>query len=99
MILDLLIIPLFLNGIALMMEEGMLLHWWWKLIDRLPWWLNKPMGHCIYCMASFWGAPAYIALNWHFWHDATLIRMPIVLVCCVPIAGLIHEIVNKARTW
>jgi len=32
--------------------EGSILSWWDKLIQRLPAWLEKPLGGCSYCMAG-----------------------------------------------
>lgn len=39
-------------------DTGMILAWYIKLIDRLPEWLNKPLGNCIYCFGgqvALWG--------------------------------------------
>lgn len=35
------------------LQEGMLLHFWYKLIRKLPMYMRKPLGGCIYCF-SFW---------------------------------------------
>lgn len=35
------------------MEEGMILHWYYKLIERLPEVLFKPLGGCIYCFSAW----------------------------------------------
>lgn len=31
------------------MQDGMIFGWYGKLIDRLPTWLNKPLGGCLKC--------------------------------------------------
>lgn len=37
---------------ALTQEEHSLLSWYGKLLDRLPWWLCKPLGGCYRCFAG-----------------------------------------------
>lgn len=34
-------------------EENMIFHWYYKLIERLPEYLFKPLGGCIYCFGSW----------------------------------------------
>jgi len=38
---------------AYCLDEVPYLHWYGKLIDRLPYRLNKPMGRCPFCMAPW----------------------------------------------
>ena len=33
-------------------EPGMIFAWYQRLIDRLPLWLNKPLGGCGYCVTG-----------------------------------------------
>lgn len=35
------------------MEAGMILNWYYKLIERLPEYLFKPLGGCIYCFSTW----------------------------------------------
>lgn len=35
-----------------MLEEGMILSFWGKWIDRLPTWLYKPLGGCLICFTG-----------------------------------------------
>jgi hypothetical protein len=35
------------------MEEGMIFHWYYKLIERFPEWLFYPLGGCKYCMGTW----------------------------------------------
>ena len=37
---------------ALTQEEHSLLTWYGKLLDRLPWWLCKPLGGCYMCFTG-----------------------------------------------
>lgn len=34
-------------------NEGMIFHWYYKLIERLPVVLFKPLGGCIYCFGTW----------------------------------------------
>ena len=33
-------------------DPEMIFGWWFKLLDRLPDWLAKPLGKCEYCLAG-----------------------------------------------
>lgn len=35
------------------MNEGNILSWYYRLILKLPDWLNKPLGTCIYCFGTW----------------------------------------------
>jgi len=42
---------------ALTQEEHSLLSWYGRLIEKLPWWLCKPLGGCYRCFTGqvcFW---------------------------------------------
>ena len=36
----------------ILMEEGMIFAWWWDVINRLPNWLQKPLGACEFCFGG-----------------------------------------------
>jgi hypothetical protein len=50
-------------GIKVAMGEGMILEWLYKLVEKLPPLLAKPLGACPRCMVTFWGVPAIFFLN------------------------------------
>jgi hypothetical protein len=35
------------------MQEGMILHRYYKIIEKLPVWLFKPIGGCCYCLGGW----------------------------------------------
>lgn len=35
------------------MNEGNILSWYYRLIQWLPDWVNKPLGTCVYCFSSW----------------------------------------------
>ena len=44
-------------------DDEMIFGWYGKLIDRLPKWLNKPIGGCDLCMAGQFGFWGYFLLD------------------------------------
>ena len=38
--------------VFILMDDGMILSWWGKVINRLPEWLSEPLGGCEYCVAG-----------------------------------------------
>jgi len=44
----------------ILIEPGMIFGWWWKVLNRLPEWLKKPLGGCELCFGgqlSLWYYP------------------------------------------
>jgi hypothetical protein len=35
------------------MEKEMILHWYYRAIEKLPLWLFKPLGGCPYCFGTW----------------------------------------------
>jgi hypothetical protein len=50
-------------GAWVAMGEGMVLHWFYLLTEKLPPTLGKPLGTCARCMVTGWGVPAVFLLN------------------------------------
>lgn len=50
---------LFINGVKESMKENNVLYFYDQWLRKLPDWFNKPMGICVKCMASVWGAVTY----------------------------------------
>ena len=44
----------------ILIEPGMILDKWWLVLNKLPEWLSKPFGACVYCFGgqlALWGYP------------------------------------------
>ncbi len=50
---------------TLLMEEGMILSWWYNLIRKLPDILYKPLGGCIACTGGQAGLWYYLIAHFH----------------------------------
>jgi len=38
--------------VYILLKEGMILSWWWEIINELPEWASEPLGGCEYCVAG-----------------------------------------------
>ena len=47
----------------ILLEEGMILGWFGKLLCRLPDWLHEPLGGCEYCVAGQMALWYYLWVN------------------------------------
>ena len=47
-------------------DPGMILNWWWKVIKRLPEWVAKPLGTCVYCFSGQVALWFYLWFVWRF---------------------------------
>lgn len=78
LIIEILILSVFCNGLYIAAEDGMILsrpnRWMEK---KLPLWIYKPLLGCIYCMASIWGAVVHLVLS----GIANLHYLPILIIC------------------
>jgi hypothetical protein len=89
-LIELLIIGFFCNGLSYATNEGMILfkpHQW--LERKLPTWIFKPLIGCVNCMASIWGTTL------HFILGGSLLTWPIVIVGAIFVNGLMTELYNK----
>jgi hypothetical protein len=53
-----------------LMLDGMILDWWARIIDRMPDWIGKPLGGCVYCFGgqvALWSYPVV------FWNEYSVI--------------------------
>lgn len=66
-------------GAHVAMGEGMVLEWWYRLCDRLPPFLAKPLGRCPRCMVSAWGIPAALLT----FPDINLWLLPVYVLAAV----------------
>ena len=57
MLKEIIIISIICYVIFVLTQPEMIFHFYWKLIDKLPDWLYKPLGGCLVCFSgqvSFW---------------------------------------------
>lgn len=47
--------------VFILLKDGMILSWMWNILDRLPEWLQEPLGGCEYCVAG------QLALWYYLW--------------------------------
>ena len=88
LLLNSLIISLFIVGIHISMEEGMIFGSIHKL--KLPEILAKPLYSCHLCMASVWGTIGFIAL--YELNQDSWIPWILTIVICIPLNGIIFGI-------
>lgn len=50
--------------VFILMEDGMILSWWGKVINKLPEWLSEPLGGCEYCVAGQMALWYYLYRYW-----------------------------------
>lgn len=74
-------------GAWVAMGEGMALHWLYKIIERLPKWVNKPLGTCPRCMCSAWGIPAALVT----FADLNPWLLPLYLFAAVGLQEAVHK--------
>jgi hypothetical protein len=89
-LIEILLIALFCNGLQLASEEGMIFHRIARKIKSWPEWINKPIIGCIYCMASVWGTIIHTAFNYN--NIPGMVTLPIVIVASVYLNGLVGEL-------
>lgn len=66
MITACIVISLMVNGTYIAMRNKMILEWLWQWSElNLPNWAQKPVSHCIYCMASVWNG-SFALIGWAF---------------------------------
>jgi len=51
--------------VFILLKEGMVLGWLWKILDKLPEWLQDPLGGCEYCVAGQMALWYYLYKNWN----------------------------------
>lgn len=88
LLLEILLIGLFCNGLYISAEEGMIFYEPAKWLKSKPDWLSKPIISCVYCMASFWGSLLHIPLGFIFGVSAFM--LPVVIVSAVFMNGFIR---------
>lgn len=94
-LIEILILALFCNGLTYAASEGYLLHWFYKRMSKAPTWVFNPVIGCIYCMASFWGIVIHFALNFSAIELKTFIYLPIVMISGVFVNGLVKDIIDR----
>ena len=68
LLINIIVISLFCNGIKRLFGDGTLLGWLGDLmLEWLPLWLCKPLFWCCACMASVWGTVGYLLLYEFSW--------------------------------
>lgn len=75
-------------GIWVAMGEGMVLHWFYLLAERLPPTLGKPFATCARCMVTGWGVPAVLLLNGG---DVSILA----LLAYIPAAVGLQELIDR----
>lgn len=73
-------------------DEEMIMGWYFKLIRKLPAWLNKPLGMCEYCIAgqlSMWYYLIYYFRNYDLPQHIMFVCLAIFTV------EVINKIINK----
>jgi len=50
--------------VYILLEEGMILGWFGKLLCRLPDWIHEPIGGCEFCVAGQMALWYYLYVNW-----------------------------------
>jgi len=96
MVTQILIISIFCNGIHICLNDGMILGFLYRFFKKhvkSEFW-RKPLYDCIYCMASFWGIPAYVILNINCLNWLTFAQLPIIIFGCVFMNGVLAEILE-----
>ncbi len=66
-----------------LMEGGMIFHWWYNLIEKLPQWLFFPLGGCAKCFAGQVGLWYYLIAHfseYNLWEHIFFISGVILLV-------------------
>lgn len=53
---------------TLLMEDGMILSWWYNLIRRLPDVFYKPLGGCIACFSGQFALWYYLIAHLHYYN-------------------------------
>ena len=69
------------------MGEGMVLRWWWKAVQALPVWLQKPLATCPRCMVSAWGIPAALLV----FPDLNPWLLPVYLLGACGLQEMLHR--------
>jgi hypothetical protein len=90
LLIEILLIALFCNGLQLASEEGMIFYRIARKIKSWPEWINKPIIGCIYCMASVWGTIIHTIFN--YGNIPGMVTLPIVIVASVYLNGLVGEL-------
>jgi hypothetical protein len=97
MIYELFLLALFCNGLQYASAEGYLLYPFYKIAERFPKWIFKPIIGCIYCMASCWGVVIHTAYcyisNCNL--PYLLIGYPIVMIGGVFVNGLVKDLIDR----
>lgn len=89
LLIEILILGIFCNGLKIASEEGMIFYRpaKWVMI-KLPEWLSKPIIACIYCMSSIWGVVVHVFFTAIF--SVSIYTLPLVIVCGVFVNGFIR---------
>jgi hypothetical protein len=92
-LLELAVITLWVVGIRIATGEGMIL----ERVDAalwgfLPRWIYKPIIGCAYCMSSIHGALIHFVI-----FKGGLLYAPLVIVCSVPLIGIVINLHDKIR--
>lgn len=72
------------------MSYGGVLHWYAKLIGRLPEWIAKPLGACLECMPSVHATAWWFILGYDL-SPLTVMAIPIVSVFNILIENKLDE--------
>ena len=74
----------------ILMDGEMIFGWWYKILNKLPEWLAKPLGKCEYCLS---GQMAFWFYLYEYWNDYDFFQHILLISLSIFIVELINTLI------